>query len=255
VQNRVDIAGRWIGLRWSEPGFDGGMMTYLRSPLHSGAAQANISVVVGVYEEGVRAKHQLYVQGKLALISGNADRVYRAIVRAISDLAAEQPKGSLAVQAAVVITADGQTILVDRRLGQNLWNLDRRLRRQGCRVFDTATVTVDVGARALILTCPTDLIGHGAEMMLSAHANDANGFDDLRGGSLPISRLVYRGAGEGASLSETLAEAAPMAQQPDGVLRVADLERLLDLLRHTESRSVVFDDADAFMDAIGLSSS
>lgn len=229
---------------------DAELQTYLGSKLTNGDAPANVSIVVGAEEAGVRVKHQLYVQAKLVLISASADRIHRAIVRNLNDLATPAPVGTLALRASIVIAADGRAVLVDRRLGYDLWNLDRRLRRQGSRVIDSALVNIDAATGTAMLSCPAQLLDDETRSALSVDSSD--GLDDLCGGSLPISRVVFVGDAAIDDLAESLAEAAPMAQQADYTLRVADVEALLVLLRHVESRSVLPDDPDGLLAAISL---
>lgn len=200
----------------------------------------------------MRDKHQLYVQGKLVLVSASDERIRRAIVRATSDLAAEQPQGHLEVRGTIVITADGRAIIVDRRLGHDLWNLDRRLRRHGCRVIDSTVVAIDLATCSAELTHPSDLLADVATIS-RADSPESDGFDDFRGGAFPVARLVFMGASDGESLSETLAEAAPLTMRSDYTLRAADVERLLEVLRGTEFRAVAPGDAGALLAAIGLS--
>jgi hypothetical protein len=227
------------------------LKTTLGPALTDGLAPPNVSVIVGLYDAGVQAKHQLYVQGQLVLVSASDERIRRAIIRALGDLAAERPTGTVAVQAAVIITPDGRAMLVDHRLRNDLRKLDRRLWRGGLRVIDTATVIIEVATGAAMLSHPADVLGEGTTIARMLGTNDSDGLDNLQGGSIPISRLVFMGVADGNDLAQSLAEAAPMTSQPDHTLRVTDIECLLEVFRRIESRSAVPDDADALMAALG----
>jgi hypothetical protein len=249
----IDTGDTRIGLRWSEPGLDVSLPPSLRSQLTDGAAPSNISVLVGEQDGGTRNKHEVFVQGELILVSGSDERVRRAVVRSIVDLATSPPPDSVSLWAAAVIADDGQAILVDRRVAHELWNLDRRLRRQGYRVVDSACVAVDPATGSVLLTDPTQLVDPDAARAVMAELGDDDGFDDLRGGPRPISLIVFAGDdADDGDLAKTLAEAAPMVSQADGTLRVASVERLLELLRRVDSRSVLPDDRAALIHAIGL---
>lgn len=202
--------------------------------MYDGNAPANISVVVGTSDGHQREKHQLYVQGQLVLVSARAERITRAVVRAISDLTMQQPDGTLAVRSAVVLDADGRAFLVDRQLANELWTLDRRLRRAGWRVVDTAQASVDVTEGSVILSCPADLLADTLTAADEDHPDRSEGLDDLRGGPHPIAGVVFMGTADGGSLADTLAEAAPMVWQCDYSLRVADVDGLLELLQRVE---------------------
>ena len=225
---------------------------FLGPALTDGLAPPNVSVIVGLYDAGVQGKHQLYVQGQLVLVSACDERIMRAIIRALGDLAAERPTGTVAVQTAVIMTPDGRAILVDHRLRNDLWKLDRRLRRGGLRVIDTATVIIEVATGSAMLSLPADVLDEGTAIARMLGMNGSDGLDNLQGGSIPISRFVFMGVADGNDLAQSLAEAAPMTSQPDHTLRVADVESLLEVFRRIGSCSAVLDDADALMAALGI---
>jgi hypothetical protein len=247
----LEIDGRRIGIRWSASGLAAGVQKLIGPNLIDGDSPPNVSVVVGSREGGVTAKHRLHVQGKLVVVTASDERLHRAVVRAVADLASAGPDGTLALRATVVVDADGQAILVDRRLGYDLWNLDRRLRLKDCRTIDTASVNVDVATGSVLLTDVASVVDHAATP--DATSSQLAGLDDLRGGSMPISRVVFSGTSDGGRLAERLAEAAPMTAQPDYSLRIADIEDLLVLFRHIASRSVRAGDAGALLAALDLS--
>jgi hypothetical protein len=239
-------------VRWTATGLDGTLGAALRADVHDDDAPANITVVVGAAARGVRSKHELYVQGRLVLISASAERITRAVVRALGDLAVTRPADSLALQALVAFDPDGRVTLVDRQLVEQLWALDRPLRRAGWRVVDTAEVYVDLATASVSLSNAADLVVDGYLTGDRPDSGTSDGLDDLRGGQIPIARIVFAGTADGSSMARTLAEAAPLVWQRDSSLRLSDLDALLGVLRRVDYRSSATRSAAALRATLGL---
>lgn len=239
-------------MHWTSPGFGDALRSALRADVHDDDAPANIMVVVGAVERSVRRKHVLYVQGRHVLTTARVERITRAVVRALADLAAPPPDGALALQAFVAFDTDGRATVVDRQLAEQLWALDRPLRRAGWRVVDSAVVFVDVATASVSLSAAADLVVDGYLAADGVDPSDIDGLDDLRGGHFPIDRIVFAGTADGSSMARALAEAAPLVWQRDWSLRMADIDAVLGLLRRVEFRSSALGSTAALRATLGL---
>jgi hypothetical protein len=252
VTHVVEVGGRRIGVRWSEGTLAERLRNVVGTALDPAPAPPNISILVGARRDVGRSKHQMYVQGEIALIASRDGRLVRGVLRAISCLADKPSHTLLPVKASLVVTADGKAIAVDRMLMQTAQALEAGLRRRGATFVDLPILRLDaVNGSVLVPDTATMLAIDRTE--LEARWARQEGDDDLRAGPVPLDRVVVRGLRDPQSRSTAVAMMMPLLLPPSGRVTTEDVKRLVQLSARVELTPVQPDDVAALRRALGMS--
>jgi hypothetical protein len=250
VTHVFEVGGRRIGVRWSEDTLPERLRDVVGTALDPASAPPNISILVGARHDVGRSKHQMYVQGEIALIASRDGRLVRGVLRAISCLADRPSRTLLSVKASLVITADGKAIAVDRMLMQTAQALEAGLRRRGATFVDLPILRLDaVNGSVLMPDTATMLAIDRTE--LEARWPQQEGDDDLRAGPVSLDRVVVRQLRDPQSRSAAVAM-MPLLLPTSGRVNTEDVRRLVQLSARVELIPVQSNDVAALRRALGM---
>lgn len=216
-----------------------------------GDAPSNVSIVVGEAKGRTRSKHHLYVQGQPMIVGATDGSLVRAVLRCIAGLATDMVVGGLALRAVLVISPEGDAIVVDRRLGPGLERLEPRLRRSGHQIISPPWLVALPESGVVVLPDVTPSVGVSV-----AEVDDRwprSGTDDaLSSEPRRIARIVYAGQPEAASSAAEVAQMVPLVWDGDGRVRTADVAELVVLGRAAHTTGAVVGDLASLRGALGL---
>lgn len=225
-------------MRWTRPSLDSELRALADSALGVQDAPANISVVLGEARDRTQIKHQVYAQGKaLSVVRGDGALV-RTIVRVLGALATDSPPGSLSLDVLLVVEPGGTAIAVDGKLWPGVQRLEPKLRHRGRRVLRLPRLAVWPDRGTAALPDAATAVGLSAEA-LNARWPARPGDDDLAGGEVAITRLIYAGLPEPGSRGDVVAAMVPMARDPTGRVARADVAGLAGLAARVDVTPVV----------------
>jgi hypothetical protein len=153
-------------------------------------------------------------------------------------LATGPPPGSLSLDALLVLELGGPAVAVDGRLWPDVQTLEPLLRRRGRRVLRLPRLDVWPDRGAAVLPDAASSVGVSVEA-LNARWPVRPDDDDLAGGEVAISRLVYAGLPGPPSRADQVAAMVPMVRDATGRVARTGAAALAALAAHVEVSPVV----------------
>jgi hypothetical protein len=200
------------------------------------ATSPNLAVLLGDVEGHTRSKHLLHVQGRLRLATTSDSRLLRAVIRSAAALAADQPVGTLRLDASILLDPHGRAMAIDNQLGDELRRLEPRARRSNYRIIDTPFIDVDTSSATIVLPEWRELTGLSADALDGRWPSDP-GADDLRAGHVQLGTMIYAGHPFAESRAAAISEMTPMVLQSDRTVRTEDVRKVAELAERIETRA------------------
>ena len=245
------MAGRRLGVRWSQRGLDSELRALAGAALGVQDAPANLSIVVGESGGRTRAKHQLHVQSRLLNVIRSDGGLVRAVIRVLATMGVEPPPGTLPLNALLLVGPDGTAVAVDSRLSIDVRPLGTRLRQEGLRIVHPPRLDLDPDRAVAVLGDPAAALGV-SRLALAQRWPIGPEDDDLVAGEVRIARFVYVGRPEPESRADAIADMLAMLRDPTGRLDRDQVAKLVALTADLELRGVFVGDRRRLAALLGV---